>query len=46
MESVFPKALSEPVLLDRIHDLIPGWELPKIMEADKHLSHGLGLAAD
>jgi ATP-dependent Lon protease len=33
-------------LIDRIHGLLPGWEMPKIMSADIHLSRGVGIAAD
>jgi len=45
-ETVIPQSLREPALIDRIHGLIPGWEMPKIMSADLHLSRGIGIAAD
>jgi len=45
-ERVLPQSLREPALIDRIHGLIPGWEMPKIMSADLHLSRGVGIAAD
>ena len=45
-EKVLPKSLREPALIDRIHGLLPGWEMPKIMSADIHLSRGIGIAAD
>jgi len=44
--TVLPQSLREPALIDRIHGLIPGWEMPKIMSADLHLSRGIGIAAD
>jgi len=37
---------SDTAFLDRIHALIPGWELPKIEQAEKHLNIGYGLASD
>ena len=44
--NVLPQSLREPALIDRIHGLLPGWEMPKIMSADIHLSRGVGIAAD
>ena len=44
--NVLPQSLREPALIDRIHGLLPGWEMPKIMSADLHLSRGVGIAAD
>jgi ATP-dependent Lon protease len=29
-----------------MHGLIPGWEMPKIMSAEIHLSRGVGIATD
>jgi len=45
-EAVLPQSLREPALIDRIHGLLPGWEMPKIMSAELHLSRGVGFAAD
>ena len=45
-EAVLPQSLREPALIDRIQGLLPGWEMPKIMSADLHLSSGIGIAAD
>lgn len=45
-ETALPQSLREPALIDRIHGLMPGWEMPKIMSGEQHLSRGLGLAAD
>jgi len=45
-DAVLPRSLREPALIDRVHGLIPGWELPKIMRAERHLSRGIGIAAD
>jgi len=45
-DTILPQSLREPALIDRIHGLIPGWEMPKIMSADLHLSKGIGIAAD
>jgi ATP-dependent Lon protease len=45
-ETVLPQSLREPALIDRIQGLLPGWEMPKIMSADLHLSSGIGIAAD
>ncbi|MGB9694049.1 MAG: BREX system Lon protease-like protein BrxL [Fervidobacterium sp.] len=33
-------------LIDRIHGIIPGWELPKISMSTRHLSRGYGIASD
>ncbi len=41
-----PEFLKEPAIIDRIHGLIPGWELPKIMKSNIHLAKGYALAAD
>ena len=45
-DTILPQSLREPALIDRIHGLIPGWEMPKIMSADLHLSKSIGIAAD
>jgi len=41
-----PNIMQDPAFLDRIHGLIPGWEMPKIMRSEEHLAQGVGLAAD
>jgi ATP-dependent Lon protease len=38
--------MKDTAFLDRIHGLLPGWELPKILRSDEHLASGYGLAAD
>jgi len=45
-EEALLQSMREPALIDRIQGLIPGWEMPKIMSADLHLSSGIGIAAD
>jgi len=41
-----PNIMRDSAFLDRIHGLIPGWEMPKIMRSEEHLAQGTGLAAD
>ena len=41
-----PNFMKDTAFLDRIHGLLPGWELPKISRSDIHLASGYGLAAD
>lgn len=41
-----PLFMRDSALLDRIHCFIPGWELPKIMQASEHLASGYGIVAD
>ena len=41
-----PDIMQDSAFLDRIHGLIPGWEMPKIMKSEEHLAQGIGLAAD
>jgi ATP-dependent Lon protease len=43
---VLPDIMQDSAFLDRIHGLIPGWEMPKIMRSEEHLAQGMGLAAD
>ncbi|MEM2364820.1 MAG: BREX system Lon protease-like protein BrxL [Candidatus Bathyarchaeia archaeon] len=43
---ILPDIMQDPAFLDRIHGLIPGWEMPKIMRSEEHLAQGIGLAAD
>jgi len=44
--SYLPDFLRDTAMLDRIHGLIPGWELLKIQKSEDHLAHGYGLALD
>jgi len=41
-----PNFMRDAAFLDRIHGLLPGWELPKILRSDIHLAQGYGLATD
>jgi len=41
-----PSFMKDTAFLDRIHGLLPGWELPKILRSDIHLAQGYALAAD
>ncbi len=41
-----PGFMKDTAFLDRIHGLLPGWELPKILRSDIHLAQGYGLATD
>lgn len=41
-----PSFMRDTALIDRLHGLIPGWELPKMMRSDVHLARGYGLAVD
>jgi len=41
-----PEFMQDTAFLDRIHGLLPGWELPKIFSSEVHLAKGYGLAAD
>lgn len=43
---VLPEAMRDTALIDRIHALIPGWEMPKIQQSKYHLSKGYGIASD
>jgi ATP-dependent Lon protease len=38
--------MRDSAFIDRIHGLIPGWELPKISQSKYHLSKGYGIASD
>lgn len=46
MIDYLPNFMKDAAFLDRIHGLLPGWELPKILRSDIHLAHGYGLATD
>jgi ATP-dependent Lon protease len=41
-----PDFMKDTAFLDRIHGLLPGWEIPKISRSEVHLASGYGLAAD
>jgi len=41
-----PQPMRDSAFIDRIHGLVPGWELPKISQAKYHLSRGYGIASD
>jgi ATP-dependent Lon protease len=43
---VLPQTMRDSAFVDRIHGLIPGWELPKISQSKYHLSKGYGIASD
>jgi ATP-dependent Lon protease len=43
---VLPEPMRDSAFIDRIHGLIPGWELPKISQSKYHLSKGYGIASD
>jgi ATP-dependent Lon protease len=43
---VLPKDMRDSALIDRIHGVLPGWELPKISMSTRHLSRGYGIASD
>ncbi|MEM4053604.1 MAG: BREX system Lon protease-like protein BrxL [Ignisphaera sp.] len=45
-DKLMPSSLREPALIDRVNGLIPGWEIPKIMSSEEHLSKGYGISAD
>jgi len=44
--NVMPECMRDSAFVDRIHALIPGWELPKIEQSDIHLSQGYGFITD
>lgn len=43
---VLPEPMRDSAFIDRIHGLLPGWELPKISQSKYHLSKGYGIASD
>jgi len=43
---VLPPDMRDSAFIDRIHGIIPGWELPKISKSGIHLSKGYGIASD
>jgi ATP-dependent Lon protease len=44
--AVMPDCMTDSALIDRIHGMIPGWEMPKIRQSDVHLCNGYGLITD
>lgn len=43
---VLPEPMRDSAFIDRLHGLLPGWELPKISQSKVHLSKGYGIASD
>ncbi|MFP3287849.1 MAG: BREX system Lon protease-like protein BrxL, partial [Acidilobus sp.] len=43
---VLPEPMRDPAFIDRVHVVIPGWELPKIRISKVHLAKGYGIASD
>jgi len=43
---VLPEPMRDSAFIDRVHGLIPGWELPKISQSKYHLAKGYGVASD
>ena len=43
---VLSKEMRDSAFIDRIHGVVPGWELPKIRMSSRHLSRGYGIASD
>jgi len=43
---VLPEPMRDSAFIDRVHGLIPGWELPKISQSKVHLAKGYGIASD
>jgi len=43
---VLSKDMRDSALIDRVHGVAPGWELPKISMSTRHLSRGYGIASD
>ncbi len=46
IDAFIPPFAKDPAFVDRIHGLLPGWELPKITNSRRHLARGKGLALD
>jgi len=44
--AVMPDCMTDSAFVDRIHGMIPGWEMPKIKQSDVHLCNGYGLITD
>lgn len=43
---VLPEPMKDTAFLDRMHGLIPGWELSRIQRSEVHLSQDFGLVGD
>ena len=43
---ILPPEMRDSAFIDRIHGVIPGWELPKISRSGMHLSKECGIASD
>jgi len=43
---VLPEPMRDTAFLDRMHGLIPGWELSRIQRSEIHLSQDFGLVGD
>ena len=43
---VLPETMKDTAFLDRMHGLIPGWELRRIQRSEAHLSQDFGLVGD
>jgi len=46
IRQTLPSIMQDSAFLDRVHGLISGWEMPKIMKSEEHLAHGIGFSAD
>ena len=46
IEGYLPDFMRDTAFLDRVHGLLPGWELPKILTESVSLARGYALAAD
>jgi ATP-dependent Lon protease len=44
--AVMPDCMNDSAFVDRIHGMIPGWEMPKIKQSEVHLCNGYGLITD
>jgi len=44
--AVMPECMNDSAFVDRLHGMIPGWELPKIEQSEIHLSNGYGFITD
>ena len=45
--SVMPSCMkNDSAFAERVHGIIPGWEIPKIRQSDIHLCNGYGLITD
>ncbi|MFQ6126224.1 MAG: BREX system Lon protease-like protein BrxL [Candidatus Heimdallarchaeota archaeon] len=43
---VFPTEMRETAFIDRFNGFIPGWELPRIQQSEKHLAKNYGFVSD